>query len=167
MTRSRLPHLVRQGCSRPNTSNLDFAVGQVVSNLAIVPVGANGRIELANAGPGHTNLVADVVGYFTRGKGNTFVPVTPLRAFDTRKGGPIPARSQTLGSSQLLVARTAGVVMNVTVTNTHAGGFVLAGPRPLPAGLAQRVDGELERRGADGGESGDSELDRWALHHRQ
>ena len=48
----------------PSTSNLNFAAGQSVPNLVIVPVGAKGAVDLHNASGGTVHLVADVTGYF-------------------------------------------------------------------------------------------------------
>ena len=55
----------RAGTPLPRTSNVNFARGQTQANLAVVPIGPDGRIVLdVHAGPGH--LVADVVGYHRR-----------------------------------------------------------------------------------------------------
>jgi Tol biopolymer transport system component len=51
------------GTPVPDTSNLNLTSGQVAANLVIVPVGADGAIELSNQG-GPTHLIVDVVGYF-------------------------------------------------------------------------------------------------------
>jgi hypothetical protein len=53
------------GTSRPATSNINVAAKQVVANLVIVPVGANGTVTLYASAS--TNLVADVAGYYTQG----------------------------------------------------------------------------------------------------
>jgi hypothetical protein len=45
----------------------------------IVPVGADGKVDLTNASPGTTDLVADVVGYFRSQGGDDFTPMTPVR----------------------------------------------------------------------------------------
>lgn len=49
--------------TRPATSNINFEPGQTVSNLVVVPVGRNGRVELYNPF-GATHLVIDVVGWY-------------------------------------------------------------------------------------------------------
>jgi hypothetical protein len=51
------------GTPLPNTSNLNLTSGQIAANLVIVPVGADGAIDLNNQG-GPTHLIVDVVGYF-------------------------------------------------------------------------------------------------------
>ena len=52
------------GRPRPLASNLNFGPGQTIANLVTVPVGADGAIDLYNFA-GSTDLVADVVGYYT------------------------------------------------------------------------------------------------------
>ncbi|HUN32907.1 MAG TPA: hypothetical protein VMU95_12920 [Trebonia sp.] len=52
------------GTARPaQGSNLNFTKGETIPNLVIVPVGADGKIDLYNAA-GSVNLVADLQGYF-------------------------------------------------------------------------------------------------------
>lgn len=50
------------GSSRPTASNLNPVPGLVASNLAVVPLSANGRITIYN-NSGSIDLVADVAGY--------------------------------------------------------------------------------------------------------
>ena len=52
------------GSVLPPVSNLNFVAGQTLSNLAIVPVGADGKIRLHNGPGGTVQLVADVCGYY-------------------------------------------------------------------------------------------------------
>lgn len=47
----------------PTTSNLNFAPGQTIANLVIVPVGPDGKITLHNKSTGTVQLIADVAGY--------------------------------------------------------------------------------------------------------
>jgi hypothetical protein len=51
------------GDAMPNSSNVNFAAGQVTANLVVVPIGANGGVRVFNAF-GHTHVIADVVGYY-------------------------------------------------------------------------------------------------------
>jgi hypothetical protein len=48
---------------RPLASNLDFAPGETIPNLVVVPVGADGKIDLYNS-LGTVNLIADLAGYY-------------------------------------------------------------------------------------------------------
>jgi hypothetical protein len=52
------------GASRPFASNLNFTPGQSVPNMVIAKLGAGGKISIYN-NTGNTDVVADVVGYFT------------------------------------------------------------------------------------------------------
>jgi Domain of unknown function (DUF5122) beta-propeller len=46
----------------PNSSNLNFVRGQTIPNLVIVPIGANGTVNLTNAF-GSVHLIADISAY--------------------------------------------------------------------------------------------------------
>ncbi|MER5641825.1 N-acetylmuramoyl-L-alanine amidase [Kitasatospora sp. NPDC002227] len=52
------------GTPLPTVSNLNFGPGQVIPNLVVVPVGADGKVALYNKF-GTVNLVADITGYYT------------------------------------------------------------------------------------------------------
>jgi hypothetical protein len=115
----------------PETSNLNFGKGQTVANLVVVPVGADGVVDLYNNSSGVTQMVADVEGYYTTSTASTYKPVTPKRILDTRKGtgtGKI-AKVASDGTVTLKVAgdgtvpsTATAVQLNITVTNgTHNG----------------------------------------------
>ena len=55
------------GQPRQETSNLNFQVGQNIPNLVMVPVGADGKVQLYNQSAGALHLVADVAGYILGG----------------------------------------------------------------------------------------------------
>ena len=55
------------GAPRQQTSNLNFQAGQNIPNLVIVPVGADGKIQLFNGSGGTVQLIADVAGYILGG----------------------------------------------------------------------------------------------------
>lgn len=73
----------------PGTSNLNLAAGQTKANLAIVPIGPDGRIHLYNH-LGRTDVAVDVVGYLRTGPfdettaGRVLPLQSPFRAIDTR-----------------------------------------------------------------------------------
>ena len=50
------------GIAQPGTSTLTFGPGQTIPNLAVVKLGANGKIAIANQ-LGSVDVVGDVVGY--------------------------------------------------------------------------------------------------------
>ena len=124
----------------PGTSNINFKANQNVPNLVVVPVGANGVVDIANSSAGKTQILADVAGYFTPANTNKYVSITPTRILDTRKGTgtgtamAIPAH----GSVTLTVAGAAGgaipasgvaaVAMNLTAVSGTANGVITAYP---------------------------------------
>jgi Domain of unknown function (DUF5122) beta-propeller len=50
------------GTTFPNSSNLNFVRGQTIPNLVVVPIGANGTVNLTNAN-GSVHLIADISAY--------------------------------------------------------------------------------------------------------
>jgi hypothetical protein len=49
----------------PDVSNVNFKAGDVRAANVLVPVGADGKIDIANGGTsGATQVLADVEGYF-------------------------------------------------------------------------------------------------------
>ena len=88
----------------PTTSNLNLALGQRRANLAIVPVGADGQIQLFNE-QGEVRTIVDITGYLVKGadvstrSGRVIPLVSPFRTFDTRQSAffdqPLgPARAE-------------------------------------------------------------------------
>ena len=51
------------------TSNLDFATGQTIANMVVVPVGPDGKVVLYNGSTGSTQLIADVSAYVMSSQG--------------------------------------------------------------------------------------------------
>jgi serine protease len=85
---SALPAPVASGS--PTTSTVNLVRGQVRANMAILPVGPDGKIWLFNLA-GEVRMVVDVVAYLQSGvaedtRGGRVVPLrSPFRAFDTRE----------------------------------------------------------------------------------
>ncbi|HEY4609573.1 MAG TPA: hypothetical protein VIH06_10230, partial [Ilumatobacteraceae bacterium] len=132
------------GEDQPTVSNLNFVPGQTVPNLVTVKIGANGKINLYNS-EGFTQVVADVVGYYTSSPpaaGGRFTAVTPGRLLDTRLGAGIPVGpSQTINvpvTGQFGVPSTGvtGVAVNVTVDQPTSSGFLTVWPTGEPQPLA-------------------------------
>ena len=140
------------GGTLPATSNLNFAVGQTVANMVVVPVDANGLVSILNASGGTAEVVADVLGWLPIGA--SFSGLTPSRLMDSRVahlttdgrfgGGGALGPGNTFN---LVIAGRAGmptgdlgaVALNVTVTNPTSAGFVTIFPqgaaRPLASNL--------------------------------
>ncbi|THA74344.1 hypothetical protein [Streptomyces sp. A0592] len=124
------------GTERPTTSNVNYAAGDSVPNLVIVPVGKNGYVNLYNSGEQGVDLIADVTGYFTRTSANGYTPTDPTRFVDTREGlgtsrGMVPGRSQfgvQITGTRGVPAGAKAVALNVTVTNPRGAGHLTVFP---------------------------------------
>ncbi|MEW1908985.1 trypsin-like serine protease [Kitasatospora sp. NPDC085895] len=110
------------GAARPSTSNVNFTPGAIISNQAIVPIGAGGRISLFNSG-GNTNAIVDLVGYYSPGATELFHPVSPSRLLDTRQNNGAPLAYGQVTTIGNLPATADAVVVNATTTGSDADGF--------------------------------------------
>lgn len=137
------------GKEQPETSNLNFVAGQTVPNLAVVPVGADGYITLANRSAGWVDLIADVTGYFMCAPANGFTPVDPVRLADTREGlgaakGQVPGQGtfgvQIAGKGGLPPKGVTAVALNVTTTEPKSSGHLTVYPSGQQAPVASNVN---------------------------
>jgi predicted acyl esterase len=136
------------GDTRPVASNLNFGPGQTIANLVTVPIGAGGKVDIANTA-GYTDVVADVVGYFDdgTGPGDLFTGIDPTRVLDSRTalGGWGSTRLAAGGTKDLVVTGSnvpvtaTAVVANVTATDSTAGSYL----RAWPAGEAEPTEGSI------------------------
>ncbi|AXE23840.1 hypothetical protein C0216_10540 [Streptomyces globosus] len=120
------------GGEKPTTSNVNFAPGQTVPNLVIVPVGRDGYVNLYNGGWEGVDLIADVTGYFTKSASSGYTPLDPQRLVDTRNGTGAP-QGQIKGYGTLTkpirgLANATAVALNVTVTNPRSDGHLTVFP---------------------------------------
>jgi streptogramin lyase len=128
------------GTDRPEISNLNFVPGRTVPNLVTVGVGPDGKVNVFNA-TGSTHVLFDVVGYYADRFGSSgalFQSLPPARLFDTRTGqGGVPARPvgpgealrmDVTGVAGVPATGVTGVIMNVTVTQPSAGGWLVVYP---------------------------------------
>lgn len=134
------------GAARPTTSNLNFRAGDVIANLVVAKVGTDGTVALFNGSPGSTHLLVDVAGFVRGGVAEapgSLVAVPPQRILDTRTSESI-ARLDTrpvdvAGSGGVPWSGVSAVVLNVTVVDPGAGGYLTAYPhlstRPTASNL--------------------------------
>ncbi|GIG58423.1 hypothetical protein Lfu02_27950 [Longispora fulva] len=124
------------GQALPNASNLNWTPGLTAPNLVVVPV-VNGKVAFHNTSPGTVHVVADLVGYHTTGTGSVFHAYQPKRVLDTRSrigtDGTTPVApnsdlSLNLWSLAEQSGPITGVVLNMTVTEPTANGFLTAYP---------------------------------------
>ncbi|MFC1439434.1 S53 family peptidase [Streptacidiphilus sp. N1-10] len=128
-----------EGGSVPTVSNVDWsAAGTVIAGLAVVPVGADGRVSIKVVGSSH--VLADVFGYYTADAGgSSFTVAGPSRLL----------ASTAVAAGQHVALQVTGrvgipsgikaVVLNVTVLGSTAGGYLTAwadgATRPLASNL--------------------------------
>ncbi len=120
------------GLPQPGVSNLNFAKGETIPNLAVIPIGANHEISFATH-TGSTDVVVDVTGWFRPGSGARFHPMSPTRVLDDRVGTGLKGSwgintTRTLTLTPPVPADATALVANVTATNPTANSFVTVFP---------------------------------------
>jgi hypothetical protein len=135
----------------PTASNLNYVAGQTVPNAVITKLSPDGTVCLYTSAT--THLVADIAGYFANA--TVFEPLAaPARLLDSRpdgitidtvyeKTGIRPGNSTMqlkVSDRALIPAGASAVVLNVTVDQPVASGFVTvyptgAGARPNASNL--------------------------------
>ncbi|HEX4984079.1 MAG TPA: hypothetical protein VFV63_20415 [Ilumatobacteraceae bacterium] len=122
------------GIATPEASSLNFTERADRANLAVVPVGADGRIAV-RVDDAATHLVIDVMGAFSPG-GDRITAIEPVRVADSRSGLGIPSRKLADGDVVPVHLRGIGrvpagataVVLNVTVTQSEGAGYATVFP---------------------------------------
>jgi hypothetical protein len=129
------------GQARPGLSMINVAAGENISNVAVVPLGVSGKLNVYNSA-GNANLLVDVQGYYATGSGDGFVPVAHTRLIDTRSGLGTPTGTIPAGGSRT-VTITGGVVptgassafVDLIVPGATAAGWLAAAPAGTSSGL--------------------------------
>ncbi len=131
-----------KGFTQPNASNLNWAAGETVPNMVIVPVPSDGLLAFYNSA-GMAHLVVDVLGWFPKGPAFTGLP--PARLMDTRPDVQTidgEFRSQgPLGPGETRILKVAGrkgsgvpgdvvgsIALNVTVVNPTGTSYLTVFP---------------------------------------
>lgn len=116
------------GRPEPGVSNLNWqGANATKSNLAILPLGSDGKVAIKLAG-GSAHVFLDVVGVFSEAAGGAFHPVNPVRLVDTRDPGLVK-----VGAGAQMTVSTASVpgipknAMKAAVINLTA----VAGSAPV------------------------------------
>jgi YVTN family beta-propeller protein len=132
------------GLPRPEASNLNIErPGQTIPNLVIVPLGDGGAIDVFTQIA--ADLVVDVVGAWRPAASATagrLVPTDPTRVLDTRTAAPVAAGDTQVIDLGPAAAHASGAVLNVTVTEASAPGFVTVWPGGEPRPLASNLNVE-------------------------
>ena len=124
------------GTSRPPSSNLNMDAGETVPNMVLVGVGAGGQISIYNDS-GLTDVLVDVMGYFSVGGG--FTGLVPARLLDTRLAtcgvtlGPGETRTLAVtGAGGVPSSGVGAVALNVTATNPSQSSYLTVWPTGQP-----------------------------------
>ncbi len=136
---------------QPNASHLNFTTGRTIANAVIVKLSVTGTVCVATTAG--TQMTVDVNGVHPADSG--FVPLSPLRVFETRpnatptidgrfsNGGALAAGSTT----ELPVTRRGdvpggveAVVLNVTVVDARDSGYVTVYPCDAPRPNASNLN---------------------------
>ncbi|MGP3689413.1 hypothetical protein ACTVZO_32755 [Streptomyces sp. IBSNAI002] len=123
------------GQAAPSASNVNFTAGQTIANSVIVPVGPDGKINIRNGAWAGTDVIVDVVGYYSEASEGAYLRLNPKRVFDTRDPagsvyGPVWGRSYIWVDFASQWPNDIGYVLNTTATNTAGPGFVAVAPDP-------------------------------------
>jgi hypothetical protein len=121
------------GTGYPGTANVNFDRGDVVSNLAVARVGADGTIIVRNA-TGSAHVVIDLVGWTAESSG--LLPVGPARIADSRTNSTINGIMWNGREVTVPVAGVAGVpstgvesvLVNVAVVEPSSQGWLTLYP---------------------------------------
>ena len=134
--------LVSSDVPAPVASNVNFNVGTVDPNVAVAPIGRDGKVCYANADLAYVHLIADHLGTI---RGASYVPAVqsgaPDRKVDTRiglGGGRIPPS----GRLCFAVSGSPGdaAVVNLTPVVADGPGFGLLISSDVPAPIASNVN---------------------------
>lgn len=137
------------GTTLPNTSTLNTRPDRVVSNSAIVRLGAGGRLSVFNLLGG--DVIVDLTGVFVpvqASRAGRFMPMTPSRIVDTRTrvapSGPLPPRGQ------LHVPLPAGVPSDASALVINVTSVLELGPGHLSARPSRAARRETSFLNVDG-----------------
>lgn len=134
------------GTRRPVTSSLNLRAGQTRPNQVVVPLGADGAVELYN-NAGSTHLIVDVQGFYSTAdglRGGEYHPVRPQRVADTRRTPPALGPGEEVwvpvAADGVDTERVVAVEVNLTVTAPTAAGHLTAWPGDLDAPQVSNVN---------------------------
>ena len=123
----------------PLASNLNYGVGQTVSNLVLTSLGSLHQLCITTNAP--VDIVVDVSGWLAR-SGSSPLLITPSRVLDTRDNGARLSAGQTVRLGAVALGGPIGataMIANVTAVDTVAAGFVTVypcgGDRPLASNV--------------------------------
>ncbi len=122
------------GSARPTTSTLNTRPDRVVANSSIIPLGADGMIDVYVFidGVSGTDVVVDLTGIFVpadQATAGRFVATAPSRLVDTRAGASLaPGATLTVPLPAGVAADATALAVNVTSVGDVQPGFVESWP---------------------------------------
>ncbi len=129
-----------EGTDPPLVSNLNWAAGRQIPNLATIPLSTDGMITVYNSA-GATDVLIDVTGYYVpeddETVGDRFTPVDPDRIGDSRSaiGGLVTfttadqAQNLKVTGADAAPEGASAVVVSITSDNVTAETFFTAYPK--------------------------------------
>ena len=122
------------GQPQPDTAVLNLKPRTTAASLVVAGLGRGGATSVRNLA-GDVDLVADVVGYWSRSGGARYHPVQPARLLDTRTAAGGARRIADQERQELAVRGRGGVpagatavVLNVTAVGPSRAGYVTITP---------------------------------------
>jgi len=117
--------------SRPPTSTVNADPTNVVANSAVIPLSADGAIDVYSLEP--ADVVIDLTGLFVpndTARAGRFQPLTPARLLDTRtSSGTLPPGGEiTVALPAWVPADATALAVNVTSVNAFAPGYLSSRP---------------------------------------
>lgn len=124
------------GSAVPTASNLNLTTGWTGANSVTVPLGANGKVNIYNAG-GSVDVIADVLGFYQgtdgspNGDGGQYRPHDSVRMVDTRDpewGGPLPGGYyvKMVADYGAINPHVRALAVNITAVSPKASGYLTA-----------------------------------------
>lgn len=113
---------ITEGPQTKSTAN--HAAVNAVANLAAMPVDEIGSFCLYSQVP--THLVVDVQGQFSTNAPLRLTMTSPERLVDTRANGFVPGPASVIRINTSVPAGTESVLVNLTMTDAAAAGYVTA-----------------------------------------
>ena len=142
------------GSPRPEASSVNFTAGSIVANGVVASLGKGAICIYSDQ---ESDVLVDVLGWFVPRNGTIpYVGAVPQRLVDSRNaiGGragvvtpstprTVPVRGVTLtvnGSPRQVPSDASAVALNVTMTQTQAGGYATVWPCGTPRPEASNVN---------------------------
>jgi hypothetical protein len=117
------------GDSPPLASNVNYGAHDARPNLAVARLSAGGRVCIYSMV--QTDVVVDLMGWFTPDRGDAAVAARPTRLLDTRQTTAVAAGGTiglTVTGPGAAPAGATGAILNVTAVDAEAAGFVTVWP---------------------------------------